>query len=161
MLRPCSPAHVCNMSVSGGSVIKGAYHKQLLKCHFRIFLKDLLNPPIFQEFVYVIWLNLREKNPTYGQFLALLNVCDLEVPILYHDSMYIPWVYGWNMSPCLYHESMAIPLVHVHTMSPCIYHEFMYILWVHVYTMCHVQWFHVYTMIPCLYHKGPRLEKAT
>ena len=78
------------------------------------------------------------KNSAYGQNSSLLYVCDLEVPILYHKSMSIPWVYVYTMSPCLvhtmspyiYHESTSIPWVNIYTVSPCLYHDFMSISWV-------------------------------
>ena len=43
----------------------------------------------------------------------------------YHESMSIPLVHVYTMSPCLYHESMSMPLVHVYTMNPCLYHAAM------------------------------------
>ena len=86
--------------------------------------------------------NRCSENPAYGQYTALLCVCDSGVPIIYHGSMSIPWVYVYTMSSCLYNESMAIPWVHVFTMSPCLYHESLSMPWVHDYTMS-----------PCMYHE--------
>ena len=69
------------------------------------------------------------KNAAHGQHLALLHVCDLGLPILYHESksipwlLPIPWVHVYTMSPCQYHESKSIPWmfpiprVHVNNMS--------------------------------------------
>ena len=116
----------------------------------------------------------REKNPAYGQHSALSCVCDIGVPIPYHESESIPWVFSipwvyvyamssfYTISQCLYHESMCIPWVHVYTMSPCQYHESMYIPWIHVYTVIpcsyhesmYIPWVLVNTMSPCLYHES-------
>ena len=86
----------------------------------------------------------------------------LSCACLIQESMSIPQVHVYTMSPCPYHEFMSIPGVHVHTMSPCLYHESMCIPWVHVYTIppCHyyesmcIPWVHVYTKSPCINHKS-------
>ena len=69
----------------------------------------------FTSSVQVIW---RRKNSAYGQHSALSYVYDSGVPKLYHKS-------ESNHGFCQYYESMSIPWVHVYTMSPCLYHESM------------------------------------
>ena len=53
-------------------------------------------------------------------------------PCLYYESVSIPWVHVYTISPCpcLYHESLSIQCVLVYNMSPCQKHESMSIIWV-------------------------------
>ena len=54
---------------------------------------------------------------------------------LYHESLSMPLVHVYTMSPCLYHETMCIPWDLVNSMHPCLYHESLLITWVNVYNM--------------------------
>ena len=107
----------------------------------------------------IMWKIKTRIGATLG---PLVRVWFRSTIILYHESVSIPWVYGYTMSPCLYHESMYIPWVHVFTMSPFLYHESMYIPWVHVLPMSQclyhesmsIPWVHIFTMSLYLYHEA-------
>ena len=54
-----------------------------------------------------------------------MSLCQYHGCCQYHESIFIPWVFVYTMSPCLYHESMSVPEAWFYTMSPCLYHESM------------------------------------
>ena len=86
-----------------------------------------------------VWLRRTDTIPwVWVSTMGVENTvssCHYHDACLYHESLSMPLVHVYTMSPCLYHESMCIPWDLVNSMHPCLYHESLLITWVNVYNM--------------------------
>ena len=86
---------------------------------------------------------------------------DSRVPILYHESKSVEWVFIYIISPSLYNEFKSIPWVILYIISPSIYHYYKSVPWLQVYNLIssfyHVSnsipWVQVNTINQILYHE--------